>query len=331
MRRDPEASLAFSAGHAVPPAGRVLASPPRPSPRPHASEPPPANVPLADELVTPAPRSRGVRFQAVVGLLLLPFGYRRLRLTLATAAVLILAWSVTPARSALRYGLAVAGQPLHERAAFAWQETFENGFGAFSHSPALSIVKSGTVLVRGLALHGQTMGLKNYDMSFSARVERKSIGWIVGASGPHDYYLFKLIERGRSPEGMRFDLVRYTVVAGVPAVQATAPVVFAGPASDFLDISVRVTEDHILTLVNGFGVDMLRYPKGHSGAAGFVAENGEAFLVRSLTISGNEDFLGLVLRGAEDTFHQISSRLSAMRQQQASRRPQPAGAPVKDS
>src|SRR5262249_35469008 len=150
-----------------------------------------------------------------------------------------------------------------------------------------SAAKSGAVLVRGLALHGPTMGLRNYEMNFSARVERKSIGWVVGASSPRDYYLFKLVERGRSREGGRFDLVRWTVVSGVPSARATAPVLVGGPRSDFLDISVRVTEDQVLTLVNGFGADVLKHPQGRTGGVGFLAENGEAFLVKSLTISGN--------------------------------------------
>ncbi len=358
IRREPQASAAFSAPHAVSPAGPMLAFPPGPSPQ--FVGPPVAPV-LASESGDPEPclgvspsrslavppspypsvpaslcydvlpsRRVGVPLRALARLLLLPFLHRRLRLALAAVAFLILSWSIVPA-SALRDGLAAAGRPLHARAAFSWQETFENGFGAWTRPSALSVVKSRAVLVRGLALHGPTMGLKTYKMNFSARVERKSIGWVIRASGPRDYYLFKLVERGRSPEGMRFDLVRYSVVAGVASARATEPLVVAGPRNDFLDISVRVTEDQILTLVNGFGVDILKHPQGRTGGAGFLAENGEAFLVRALTISGNEDFLGLFLRGAEDTFHQISSQLSAISYQQASRRPQANGVPATDS
>src|SRR5262249_59032812 len=109
------------------------------------------------------------------------------------------------------------------------------------------------------------------------------------------------------------------------SARATVPVIVAGPRSEFLEISVRVMEDQILTLVNGFGADIVKHAPRGTGGVGFVAESGEAFLVRRLTISGNEDFLGFFLRGAEDAFRQIGSQLSAISLQQAWRRPAGGG------
>jgi hypothetical protein len=74
-----------------------------------------------------------------------------------------------------------------------------------------------------------------------------------------------------------------------------------------------VTPEQILTIVNEFGVDAWKLKKGEGTAgAGLLAEDGEAFLVRSLTVSGNEDFLGLFLWGAEETLRSVWRNLSSL-------------------
>ncbi|HLF80409.1 MAG TPA: hypothetical protein VI410_01470, partial [Anaerolineales bacterium] len=161
----------------------------------------------------------------------------------------------------------------------------------------------------------KTMALRNYEMKFSARVQKKAMGWVVRAAGRDNYYVFKLADRGRAPNGRRFELVRYPVLDGrspSPKELQTVPLVIRAADNSFLDISVRVTEDQILTTINGFGVDAWKHPKLKTGGVGFLAENGESFLVRSLTISGNEDPLGLILYGAEQTLRSVRHNLMSL-------------------
>lgn len=245
---------------------------------------------------------------ALLRLVLLPFVHRTLRWVTAAVVVAVVIGNTGPARAALGSALAAMGEPLHERAAFTWRETFQNASRPWVPVSALDPAGDGVVRVRGLVLQTKTQGLKTYGLDFSARADKKSIGWVVRAADPADYFVFKLIERGRSPRGLKFDLVRYAVVHGqAPPVdqRKSVPVIVIGGTDDFVDISARVTDDQILTLVNGFGVDTWKNPEVRNGAIGLLAEDGESFLVKSMTISGNDDFLGLFLWGAEQTFKSV--------------------------
>jgi len=232
----------------------------------------------------------------LVSLLLLPFLHRKVRWGLVMSAGVIVLWSSGTARSAIRTAAATAGRPLRDRAAFTWREYFET-----------------PMVIQGLALHEKTAALTNYEMTFQAKVTKKSIGWVVRAGKPDSYYVFKLIERGRERDALKFDLIRYPVTGGRAAArseQQSAPVVIQGPQDGYLEIAVRVTEEQILTQVNGFGVDTWKKPKLNPGGWGFLAENGDSFTVRSLTVSGNEDFLGLFLYGAEETLKSVKKTIS---------------------
>jgi hypothetical protein len=198
----------------------------------------------------------------------------------ALVILAFLAWKYVP--------LALLSGPLHHRAAFTWEERFDDGLSHWVNASALEPDRSGAVLVHGMALHGRTMTLRNYEMQFSARVQKRAIGWVVRGAGPNQFYAFKLTDRGHAPRGRKFELTR-------PSGEVVALVVPV-TAEDFLDITVRVSEDQILTTINGYGADAWKQPKLRAGGAGLLAEKGESFLVRSLTISGNEDFLGLLLR-----------------------------------
>lgn len=245
---------------------------------------------------------------AALRLALLPFVHLKLRWVTAAVFLAVVLGNTGPAREALGSALAAIGRPLHDRAAFTWQESFQDASRPWVPGSALDPAQNGAVRVRGLVLQTKTQGLKTYGLDFSARADKKSIGWVIRAADPSNYFVFKLIERGRSPRGLKFDLVRYAVVHGEapsPAQRESVPVIVIGGTDDFLDISARVTEDQIVTLVNGFGVDTWKNPEVRNGAIGLLAEDGESFLVRSMTISGNEDFLGLFLWGAEQTFKSV--------------------------
>jgi hypothetical protein len=212
--------------------------------------------------------------------LLFPLRCRPLRNAAALAVLAFLVWKYVP--------LALLSRPLHHRAAFTWEERFDEGLSHWVNASALEPDRSGAVRVHGMALHGRTMTLRNYEMQFSARVQKRALGWVVRGAASNQFHAFKLTDRGRSPRGRKFELTR----PDGETVSLVVPVT----TQDFLDITVRVSEDQILTTINGYGADAWKHPKLRAGGAGLLAEKGESFLVRSLTISGNEDFLGLLLR-----------------------------------
>ena len=244
---------------------------------------------------------------SIAGLILLPLSYRPLRRLSVLTALTLLIVAYAPVGAVLA--------PLHERAAFAWDERFDDGLTHWLHSSALEPDRSGAIRVHGLAIHEKTTTLRNYEVNFAARIQKRSIGWVVRAEGYENFYAFKLTDRGRTPAGRKFDLTRYPIVAGNAPARGgmeTVPLVLRVDDNDFLEVAVRVTEDQILTSVNGYGVDAWKHPKRKTGGIGLLAEKGDSFLVKSLTISGNEDFLGLVLWGAEQTFRSVRKNLMSL-------------------
>jgi len=267
----------------------------------------------------PQPRSRVWRWlraplyalDSLAGLLLLPLRHRPLRWATALVAAIWFGASYGPASAAAASVLA----PLHKRAAFLWEERFEDGLTHWRNASSLAADSSGAIRVQGLALHSRTLALRDYEMNFSAQIQKKSIGWVVRAAGHDNFYVFKLTDRGRSPVGLRFDLTRYPVLAGRAPARAdiqTVPVTVRATDNPFLEISVRVTGNRVFTTINGWGIDDWKHPHLKAGGVGFIAENGESFLVRSLTISGNEDSLGLFLWGAEETFRSVRRTLMSL-------------------
>ena len=248
---------------------------------------------------------------------LTPFRQPLVRWALVTAAAVAAIVAIEPARTAVETAVSAAGKPFHDRAAFSFLEQMADGPTEWMDAKAVTATDSGAVLVHGVAWNKRSIGLKDYEMSFTARIDRKAIGWAVRAAKPRGYYIFKLVERGRGqrPGARHFELVRYLEEDGRPAARPEprggVPLELYLPETAFLDISVRVTEEQILTIVNGFGVDTWKLKESSTGGAGLVAEDGEAFLLRSVKLSGNEDFLGLFLWGTEETFRAVWRNLSA--------------------
>ncbi len=219
--------------------------------------------------------------QWAASLLLLPVTVKPLRRAAILAALILGVWVYVPYRSAL----ASVVTPLYQRAAFSWEERFDDGLEHWVNASALVPDRSGAVRVEGLAIPGKGLNTRNYELDFSARIQKKSLGWVVRAR--NETYTFKLTDRGRTPTGRKLELTRPN--------QTTVPVVVPG-AGDFLDISVRVTDDQVLTTVNGYGVDAWKHPKFDTSSIGLLADKGEPFLVKSVTLSGNADLLGVFLK-----------------------------------
>ena len=115
---------------------------------------------------------------------------------------------------------------------------------------------------------------------------------------------------------MKFDFVRCVVSEGHAPARGqckSTPVVVPGATQAFLNISVKATEEQVLTVINGFGVDNWKLPRRMRPAgAGFTADGGESFVVKSLTITGNEDFVGLFLSGTADAFRSVRRSLGSL-------------------
>jgi hypothetical protein len=205
-------------------------------------------------------------------------------------------------------------RPIKERSAFFIVDDFSSGLGSWINARSLSMTDTGYVAVKqGLSLHGGTMNLESYRMDFEAKIQSEAVGWVVRAADTNNYYAFKLVEKGGSTKS--FDLLRYTVVEGArDAVKGVASIAVPEnltAAADFNRISVRVRDNQITTLINGWGVDFWQDSRFERGGVGLLADKGESALVRKMSIAGNEDTWGLILYGTLETIKSVQDTFSA--------------------
>lgn len=203
-------------------------------------------------------------------------------------------------------------RPIKERSAFFIVDDFSNGVSNWLGNRSLSVTDAGYVAVKqGLSLHGDTLDLESYRLDFEAKIESNAVGWVVRAADTDNYYAFKLVEKSASS----FDLLRYTVVEGArDAAQGVANISVPAnlaSATDFNRISVRVNDNQITTLINGWGVDFWQNDRFDRGGVGLLADRGESALVRKMSIAGNEDTWGLILYGTLETIKSVQDTFAA--------------------
>ena len=235
---------------------------------------------------------------------------RRIAATLATVLAVWLFWvPITTVGFATLNGAAAR---IEARAAFQVVDDFKSGIVAEWYPQGLVADGSGVARVAGLALHRDTMDLDGYRWDFDAKITSRAVGWVVRASGAENYYAYKLVQRrrGRSKGGYR--LVRYPVVNGQAktseAVERDLEVEWK--EDDFNRISVRAGAREIKTFINGRSVDHWIVPDLRPGGIGFLADRGEASLIRYVAVNSNSDFWGLTLYGALETTKAIEDFVS---------------------
>lgn len=198
-------------------------------------------------------------------------------------------------------------RPIEERAAFFIVDDFTAATDQWQGSRSLRIDPAGWAAVsQGLNLHAGTTELRDYRLDFDAKIQSKAVGWVVRAPSADNHYGFKLLQEG-SDASPSFSLSRYSMIDGVKSVVSQRIDVPSQLASveDFNRISVRVVEDQITTLINGYGVDFWRDNRIEQGGVGLLADAGESSLVRKMTVSGNDDPWGLLLYGTLETMRSV--------------------------
>ena len=201
-------------------------------------------------------------------------------------------------------------QPVQERSAFFIYEDFENGFENLVGGES-TFNEMGFMKVSGFALHPDTMDLSSYRMDFDFMITSGTLGWVVRAADKENYYGFKLTRKD-SRGSENYQLQRYTVRGGeplpIPAEERSVPSSFL--KAGFNTISVRVRRDRINTFVNGNGIDHWVDSSFDRGGVGFFASAGDTALLRRVSITGNEDVLGLILYGTVETLRSIRKFVS---------------------
>ncbi len=219
------------------------------------------------------------------------------------------------ARDTMEVAIHTVTGPIRERAAFFIVDDFSLASAdTWLSAGSMDFDAAGLGRVDGLSLRQDTLGLESYRYDFDAKIEKDAVGWVVRAPDLDNYYAFKLVETRRKAS-LSYVMLRYVVlngerVAGEAGVEIPVPGHLTRP-DDFNRVSVRVRDNQVTTLINGWGVDFWKDSRLERGGVGFFSEEGESALISRATVSGNDDTWGLILYGTIETIRSIRNTVSA--------------------
>jgi hypothetical protein len=198
-------------------------------------------------------------------------------------------------------------QAIATRAKVELNDTFERGMAAWGHTaswaPGWSRHAEGYVQPGQLALFQPSMKFTDYRMEFFGQIESKSIGWVVRAHDPQNYYAMKftVIQSGLRPI---IAMVHYPVTGGHAGKPIETPLMDVMVHNNTpYHVAVTVAGNHIITSIEGQEVDRWIEDQIPSGGVGFYSDAGERARLYWMKVSKNEDFLGKVcayLSGSSD-------------------------------
>jgi hypothetical protein len=194
------------------------------------------------------------------------------------------------------------------RAKVELNDTFERGMEAWGHTkswaPGWSHHAEGYVQTGQLALYQPSMKFTDYRMEFFGQIESKSIGWVVRAHDPQNYYAMKftVIQSGLRPI---IAMVHYPVTGGHAGRPVETPLMDVMVHNNTpYHVAVTVAGNRIITSIEGQEVDRWSEDQIASGGVGFYSDAGERARLYWMKVSKNEDFLGKVcafLSGSADS------------------------------
>jgi hypothetical protein len=187
---------------------------------------------------------------------------------------------------------------ISRRAAVDLTDTFHTGmesWGATSKSwaPGWSRHPDGYVRTGELALYRPSAVYSDYRLEFFAQIESKSMGWVVRARDPQNYYAMKftVVEPGLRPI---IAMVHYAVVGGKKGTKVEVPLSVMVHNDTPYHVAVVVKGNRVITSIEGQEVDRWIDDTLASGGVGFFSEAGERARLYWMKLAANNDFLGRI-------------------------------------
>jgi hypothetical protein len=207
--------------------------------------------------------------------------------------------AVSPLPGSNPKGVSGFGQTLNRllSSKAAMREDFQSGFGNWEGFKSLTTDWSsdaGRVRPSSLRLWKPSTSLSNYEMEFLGQIDRKSIDWAFRASDLHNYYATKLIitKPGPLPNA---GLVRFIVLDGRERERVELPLPLTLERGVDYRVKVSVHGSRFLTSVNGQLVSSWTDSRISRGGVGFFSEDGESALVKWVSLSERDSFLGRIV------------------------------------
>jgi hypothetical protein len=204
----------------------------------------------------------------------------------------------------------------------AWNAASESWAPGWSRHPD-GYVRTGT-----LALYRPSASYSNYRLEFFAQIESKSMGWVVRARDPQNYYAMKftIVDPGLRPI---IAMVHYPVVGGKNGHRVEVPLSVMVHNNTPYHVAVEVTGNRVITSIEGQEVDRWTDDTLASGGVGFFSEPGERARLYWMKLAANDDLLGRICAYFSGGSEQPSEapRPRRLESSAGTQRPRPGGAP----
>ncbi|HME10143.1 MAG TPA: hypothetical protein VKG25_24025 [Bryobacteraceae bacterium] len=146
----------------------------------------------------------------------------------------------------------------------------------------------------GVRIWERSSALSNYEFEFMGQIEHKSLDWAFRATDPRNYYATKLT-MGRPGPLPNAGLVRFIVLDGRERERVELPLPLTlEPGVDYR-VRVSVRGSRFLTSVNGQLVSSWTDARLSKGGVGFFSEDGEAALLKWVSVSERDSFVGRIV------------------------------------
>jgi hypothetical protein len=147
------------------------------------------------------------------------------------------------------------------------EEHFESGWGNWVGGMKGWKVDVAGVRTGPLALYVPTLELIDYELEFLARIDTRSLNWVVRAAGLDEYLRCTLT----AIPGGELEFSRCAVVAGVAQAPVTAPQRLPGKPRSAMTVGTSVSGDSFTVSVDGHSIDSWDDHRFPMGGIGFTA------------------------------------------------------------
>lgn len=136
--------------------------------------------------------------------------------------------------------------------------------------------------------------MTDYQLEFAGQIEQKAMSWGWRATDERNFYGTRLVvtKPGPLPE---VQLVRWAKVDGKELKRLTMRLPMTVRADTVYKVNVTLKGSDISTVINGLMVDTWTDEHFASGGVAFFANEGEAALLRYVTVTQRDTLLGRVL------------------------------------
>jgi hypothetical protein len=172
-----------------------------------------------------------------------------------------------------------APAPVPLSAAITVEDHFGSGWENWMGGMRDWLVDVAGVRTGSLALFVPSLELIDYELEFLARIDTRSLTWVVRAAGLDEYLRCTLTSIG----GGELEFSRCAVLAGVAEAPVTAPLRIPGKPRSAMTVGTRVAGDSFEVRVDGKTVDTWmddRLPMGGIGFTGAANDRARLYWVR---------------------------------------------------